>query len=104
MVPLAHTEDHSHPDRHDLRLPALRNLHGMAAVTEFLVPISKFQEAMKVAHGRIFYDDPTDIHERACRFFEEACELVQALGIREDEAEALVIRQFKRPKGEPFKE
>lgn len=45
-----------------------------------------------------------DIHERACRFLEEANELFQAVGGTVDDAHKLVDYVFNRPVGEPFQE
>lgn len=49
------------------------------------------------------FGDP-DIHERACRFLEEAVELFQSVGGTEMDAHALVNYVFGRPIGEPFQE
>lgn len=66
--------------------------------------IRGFQASVKDAHVPIFHDDPTSIYERTCRFFEEATELFQAMGVSEVDAHALVTRQFSRPRGDQMQE
>lgn len=63
-----------------------------------------FQERVSAAHHALFHDDPTDIEERRARFWEEAGETVQALGMSEEDAVALVRYTWSRPAGEPKKE
>lgn len=63
-----------------------------------------FQSRVSIAHRALFHDDPTDIAERRARFFEEATETAQALGMTGDEARQLIDYTFGRPAGEPVKE
>jgi hypothetical protein len=63
-----------------------------------------FQNRVAAAHVALFHDDPTDLPERRDRFYEEATETVQALGMTEADAHALVSYTFGRPSGEPEKE
>lgn len=64
----------------------------------------EFQDRVAAAHVPLFHDDPTDLPERRDRFYEEATEAVQALGMTEDEAHQLVAYTFGRPLGEVRKE
>lgn len=63
-----------------------------------------FQDRVSAAHHALFHDDPTDVAERRARYFEESGETVQAFGMTEDEAHALVRYTWSRPGGEPAKE
>jgi len=63
-----------------------------------------FQDRVAAAHVPLFHDDPTDLPERRDRFYEEATEAVQALGMTEDEAHQLVAYTFGRPPGDVRKE
>lgn len=64
-------------------------------------PVTTYQDRVKAAHVALFDGDPTDLSERRDRFFEEAAETVQAFGMTEDDAIALVRYTFSRPVGEP---
>lgn len=63
-----------------------------------------FQDRVAKAHVALFHDDPTDVPERVARFYEEATEAVQSLGMSEADAHALVSYTFSRPVGAPEKE
>lgn len=63
-----------------------------------------FQARVSAAHHALFHDDPTDVEERRARFFEESGETVQAFGMTEDEAIALVRYTWSRPAGDLKKE
>ena len=63
-----------------------------------------FQDRVAEAHVALFHDDPTDLPERRDRFYEEATEAAQALGMTEDEAHQLVSYTFSRPPGDVRKE
>lgn len=65
---------------------------------------ASFQDRVAAAHVALFHDDPTDIAERRDRFYEEATETAQSLGMTEADALALVAYTFSRPTGEPEKE
>ncbi len=60
-----------------------------------------FQARVQNVHGPLFDGDPTDVPERRDRFFEEATETVQAFGMTEEDAIALVRYTFSRPVGDP---
>ena len=49
-------------------------------------------------------DITNSLEERCFRFFEEAAELCQALGMTEDQARDLVTYTWSRPAGEPAQE
>jgi|GEM_PF-1670949 len=63
-----------------------------------------FQARVELAHDELFDDDPTDVPERVARFFEEANEACQALGMKREEALSLVDYTYSRPIGEPAAE
>ncbi|MFP5078254.1 hypothetical protein ACLE20_13180 [Rhizobium sp. YIM 134829] len=63
-----------------------------------------YQDRVADAHYALFHDDPTDVAERIARFFEEAAETCQALGMTHDDASKLLAYTFSRPAGEPSKE
>lgn len=63
-----------------------------------------YQERVAAAHHALFHDDPTDVAERVARFFEEAVETCQALGLSYFNAEMLLNYTYDRPVGEPKKE
>jgi Lar family restriction alleviation protein len=63
-----------------------------------------FQARVARVHAALFDDDPTDIPERVARFFEEANEACQALGMSREDAHALVDYTYSRPIGEPAAE
>lgn len=66
---------------------------------------TRFQKmAFEWAVSCFSYPDATNYHERACRFIEEALELVQSLGVRKDEIYALTSYVYNRPSGNPHKE
>jgi hypothetical protein len=65
---------------------------------------ASFQSRVAQAHIALFHDDPTDVVERRNRFYEEATEAAQALGMTEQDAHELVAYTFSRPVGEPEKE
>jgi len=69
-----------------------------------VVSDATFQSRVADAHVALFHDDPTDLPERRDRFYEEATETAQALGMTEADAHALVAYTFSRPVGEPTKE
>lgn len=46
----------------------------------------------------------SSIEERCLRFIEEANELVQALGLSKERAQAVLDYTYSRPAGEPFQE
>lgn len=63
-----------------------------------------FQDRVAAAHHALFHDDPTDLAERVARFFEEAVETCQALGMTHYDADKLLSYTFSRPIGDPAKE
>ncbi|WP_259667247.1 hypothetical protein [Rhizobium lentis] len=63
-----------------------------------------YQARVAKAHHALFHDDPTDVEERLARFFEEAVETCQALGMNFADAHKLVNYTYDRPVGEPAKE
>lgn len=63
-----------------------------------------YQDRVAAALPALFHDDPTDIAERVARFFEEAVETCQALGLDFADAHKLVNYTYDRPVGEPAKE
>ena len=63
-----------------------------------------YQDRVAQAHHALFHDDPTDVSERLARFFEEAAETCQALGMTHDDASKLLAYTFSRPVGDPAKE
>lgn len=66
--------------------------------------LRSFQNRVSDAHGPLFEGDPTDLAERRDRFFEEATETVQSLGMTADEAHELVEYTFGRAPGDVRKE
>lgn len=66
--------------------------------------VEPFQHRVQAAHEALFHDDPTDLPERTARFYEEATETVQALGMTEDDAHRLVSYTFSRAPGDVRKE
>ena len=50
------------------------------------------------------FESRTSRRERSLRFMEEALELGQSLGIKEEEAILLVTKVFERPPGQPNQE
>jgi hypothetical protein len=80
----------------DGRFTALASPPSPAEVT--------FQDRVAEAHVALFHDDPTDLPERRDRFYEEATEAVQSLGMTEDEAHQLVSYTFSRAPGDVRKE
>lgn len=66
--------------------------------------VYRFQARVAQAHVALFHDDPTDVPERLARFFEEANETCQALGMSREDAHAVVDYTYDRPTGEPAKE
>lgn len=67
-------------------------------------PLERYQDRVASVHGPLFDGDPTDVEERRARFFEEANEACQALGMTREEARQLVDYTYDRPVGEPAKE
>ena len=78
--------------------------HGCARPVPAPVGVKSFQDRVADAHHAIFDDDPTDLTERRDRFYEEATETAQALGMTADEAHQLVEYTFGRPPGDVRKE
>jgi hypothetical protein len=68
------------------------------------VTVKAFQDRVAEAHHALFHDDPTDLSERRDRFYEEATETVQSLGMTADEAHQLVEYTFGRAPGDVRKE
>lgn len=79
------------------------NRRALSPAASEMEPVA-FQDRVAAAHEALFHDDPTDLPERAARFFEEAVETVQALGMSEDDANRLVAYTFSRPPGDVRKE
>jgi R67 dihydrofolate reductase len=82
---------------------------GAAACRSALAPspsthLRGYQERVAAAHHALFHDDPTDVAERVARFFEEAVETCQALGLTHYDADKLLNYTYDRPVGEPKKE
>lgn len=63
-----------------------------------------FQDRVAAAHVALFAEDPTDVPERAARFFEESNETCQSFGMTREEAHALVDYTYDRPMGDQKKE
>lgn len=79
--------------------------HAIAALTpDTAARQERYQARVAAAHHALFHDDPTDVPERLARFFEEATETAQSLGMSHFDAYKLVDYVYGRPVGEPRKE
>lgn len=67
-------------------------------------PRQDFQARCQAWLDIVTAGDPTDRKERIARFMEESLELVQSLGMTEDEVRQLVFYVFGRPAGIPRQE
>lgn len=63
-----------------------------------------FQPRCQAWLDRVTEGDPTDTPERIARFFEEATEWVQSLGMAQADAEQVLRYVFSRPAGDPPQE
>lgn len=81
--------------------PSIARLRAALAPDTAARREERYQDRVAKAHTALFHDDPTDVAERLARFFEEANEACQSLGMTREDAHKLVDYTYDRPTGEP---